>query len=61
MIGQVVRAFARQRDNDLADWIEQQVTFPSTMVDRIVPAMNPQSLDAIAALIQVADPRRGSL
>lgn len=56
VIGQVVRAFARQRDNDLADWIEQQVTFPSTMVDRMVPAMNPQSLDAIAALIQVADP-----
>jgi mannitol 2-dehydrogenase len=30
-------AFARLRDPGLADWVEQNVTFPSSMVDRITP------------------------
>jgi fructuronate reductase len=29
-------------DGELADWIEANVTFPSTMVDRIVPAVTPR-------------------
>lgn len=33
-----VMALARQREAGLADWIEQRVTFPSSMVDRITPA-----------------------
>ncbi len=35
---QVVTELARLQDPDLADWITSNVTFPSTMVDRIVPA-----------------------
>ncbi|MFM0236576.1 mannitol dehydrogenase family protein [Paraburkholderia phytofirmans] len=35
---QVVCSFARQLDPALADWIAAHVAFPSTMVDRIVPA-----------------------
>jgi fructuronate reductase len=35
---QVVCSFARQADPELADWIAARVAFPSTMVDRIVPA-----------------------
>ena len=31
-------AFARLRDAALADWIENSIAFPCTMVDRIVPA-----------------------
>jgi len=34
----LVLEFARRRDEALAHWIERHVTFPSTMVDRIVPA-----------------------
>ncbi len=34
----VVTGFAALRDPDLAAYIEQNVAFPSTMVDRIVPA-----------------------
>jgi len=34
----LVLAFARRRDEALAAWIERHVAFPSTMVDRIVPA-----------------------
>lgn len=38
MVEGLVRAFAQRRDPVLARWIEDNVTFPSTMVDRIVPA-----------------------
>lgn len=31
-------AFARQRDPRLGDWIDANVTFPNSMVDRITPA-----------------------
>lgn len=34
----VVLGLAERQDPDLARWIKDQVTFPSTMVDRIVPA-----------------------
>lgn len=52
----VVTAYARAVDAGLADWIEQHVTFPSTMVDRIVPAVTPDTLDKIEQLTGVRDP-----
>ncbi|WP_246763865.1 mannitol dehydrogenase family protein, partial [Cronobacter sakazakii] len=52
----VVMAFARAVDASLAAWIEENVTFPSTMVDRIVPAVTPETLDKIAQLTGVRDP-----
>jgi len=36
--GGIVKALAREQDPALADWIEDNVPFPCTMVDRIVPA-----------------------
>lgn len=38
VLKKVVLQFARLVDAALADWIEQNTTFPCTMVDRIVPA-----------------------
>ena len=38
MVERLVHAFAQRRDAALARWIADHVTFPSTMVDRIVPA-----------------------
>lgn len=38
----VVTGLARRIDPDLADWIDGSVTFPSSMVDRIVPATTKQ-------------------
>ncbi|HET9736693.1 MAG TPA: mannitol dehydrogenase family protein [Solirubrobacteraceae bacterium] len=35
--GQAFVAFARLRDAELGDWIEREVRFPSSMVDRITP------------------------
>ena len=37
--------YARQLDAGLARRIEEDIAFPNTMVDRIVPAATPQSLD----------------
>ncbi|MEW5561015.1 mannitol dehydrogenase family protein [Enterobacter asburiae] len=56
VLGNVVRAYARALDADLAAWIEKHVTFPSTMVDRIVPAVTPDTLDKIESITGVRDP-----
>ena len=52
----VVLAYARAIDPALASWIESEVTFPSTMVDRIVPAVTPETLQRIAEQTGVNDP-----
>lgn len=38
-----VQEFASTFDPDLAAWVKENVTFPSTMVDRIVPALTDES------------------
>ena len=38
VVARLVREMAARRDRALADWIAAQVAFPSSMVDRIVPA-----------------------
>ncbi|MEJ2035675.1 MAG: mannitol dehydrogenase family protein [Maritimibacter sp.] len=57
--GQVVRgvvtALAREIDPALADWIEAEGRFPSTMVDRIVPATKPEDIARIEAMIGAHD------
>ena len=55
VLGNVVRAYAKALNSELAAWIEQNVTFPSTMVDRIVPAVTPETLDKIEAITGVRD------
>lgn len=45
----VVGELARLIDPALADWIEAEGAFPSTMVDRIVPATTPADLDRLEA------------
>lgn len=53
---EAVLGMAHQRDPALAQWIADHVTFPGTMVDRIVPAATPESLAEIADALGVADP-----
>lgn len=45
-----VLGFARRRDPDLAARIADLVAFPATMVDRITPAVTPQTLADVQAL-----------
>lgn len=48
--------FARARDTALAGWIETQVAFPATMVDRITPATTPDDIAALEATQGYHDP-----
>lgn len=52
----VVLDFARQRDAGLARWIEANVRFPATMVDRITPATTPEDVEKLTALTGYHDP-----
>jgi len=52
----VTCAYARAVDSELADWIDANVTFPSTMVDRIVPAVTADTLTKIEQITGVRDP-----
>jgi len=58
--GHVARAavmgFVKLLDSELADWIASTVTFPCTMVDRIVPAATQDTLSEINQLLGVDDP-----
>jgi len=61
-----ILGFAKQLDDLLQDrsssketltgWIEKNVTFPSTMVDRIVPAMTEENFDEVTQHLTVSDP-----
>lgn len=57
--GKVVRAvvldLARRIDPTLADWIADQGRFPSTMVDRIVPATKPEDIARVEHLTGFQD------
>ncbi|MCY9852052.1 fructuronate reductase [Vibrio mediterranei] len=48
--------FAKLLDAELGAWIEANVTFPCTMVDRIVPAATEETLREITELLGVEDP-----
>jgi mannitol-1-phosphate/altronate dehydrogenase len=50
-----VLAFAALRDPALADWIETNARFPSTMVDRITPVTTPADIASLAERHGVAD------
>jgi fructuronate reductase len=51
----VLGEFARLRDPALAQWIDAQVRFPATMVDRIVPATTPADRERLQARLGVED------
>jgi fructuronate reductase len=52
---QVVCSYASRLDADLGAWIGEHVAFPSTMVDRIVPATTDADREAARAALGVAD------
>ncbi|HEY0208705.1 mannitol dehydrogenase family protein [Acerihabitans sp.] len=56
VLRRAVLGLAQARDPRLAAWIAEQVSFPATMVDRIVPAVTDDQLAEISALTGVADP-----
>jgi fructuronate reductase len=54
-VGRVVRRLAELVDPDLGRFVEAEVAFPSTMVDRIVPATTDADRARIAERLGVAD------
>jgi mannitol 2-dehydrogenase len=48
-------AAARAHDRDLAAWVESEVAFPSSMVDRITPVTTSADIDALADELGVRD------
>lgn len=56
VVKNAVLGMAEKRSPELAKWIHEQVSFPGTMVDRIVPAATEESLEEIAQQLGVADP-----
>jgi fructuronate reductase len=48
IVAAVVRDVAGQVDEDLVDWLENQVASVTTMVDRITPATTPDDLEVVA-------------
>ncbi|RZP71891.1 mannitol dehydrogenase family protein [Vibrio vulnificus] len=48
--------FAKLCNPELCAWIEENASFPSTMVDRIVPAMTPDQFDVIEQETGYRDP-----
>ena len=47
--------FARLRDPELGEWIEEHVTFPNSMVDRITPATTDADRDAVRERFGIDD------
>ncbi len=50
-----VRDFIQATDPSLLGWVDDNVTFPNAMVDRIVPATRPAELDEAAKALTVRD------
>lgn len=55
ILRRVVRRMAEMRQPDLVGWIDDNVAFPSTMVDRIVPATSAEDLAAVARVLGCED------
>jgi fructuronate reductase len=51
-----VMTLAAEQSTQLAAWIKAEVAFPSSMVDRIVPAVTAEKLQALELLIGYPDP-----
>ncbi|MCW6033845.1 mannitol dehydrogenase family protein [Pantoea sp. JK] len=52
----VITQLAERHSAELAEYIQTHITFPSTMVDRIVPAMTDTAFDALAERLGSRDP-----
>lgn len=55
LLRDAVLAMARAHDAGLADWIAAEAAFPSTMVDRIVPATTDEDIASLAGLLGMED------
>lgn len=57
MVARVVRDLAAEVDPTLLDWIEENVTVVTTMVDRITPRGTDEDRETVGELLHVEDPQ----
>ncbi|WP_298350639.1 mannitol dehydrogenase family protein [uncultured Dokdonia sp.] len=55
MIQKMLLAFAKAQDPTLAQWIEKEVSFPNSMVDRITPVTTEEDIKLLAETYGVED------
>lgn len=55
VLKRMVLEFAMQSDSDLGQYIDEHIPFPSTMVDRIVPAVDAASVEATKVRLGIID------
>ena len=53
--GTAFTAFARLRDPALGDWVESEVRFPNSMVDRITPATTDEDIAEVRERFGIED------
>ena len=55
VLGKMLTAFAKLQDLDLGEWIEENVAFPNSMVDRITPATTPDEIQMVSDRFGIKD------
>lgn len=55
LLNRLVLSFAEQVSGRLANWINDNISFPSSMVDRIVPATQAQDIQEFTAFSSILD------
>ena len=48
-------SFAQKQSTALANWIEEQLSFPNTMVDRITPVTTKSSIEYLQSTYHISD------
>lgn len=55
MAQKMLHSFAQAQDAELAQWIEKEVCFPNSMVDRITPVTTQADIDYLESTYQIKD------
>lgn len=55
LVGRMLTAFAKKQNPDLGRWIEQNVAFPNSMVDRITPSTTPADIQMVREQFGIED------
>ena len=55
VLAKVIKQFAKKVDADLAAWIDANVSFPNTMIDRIVPATTEKDRESFESAVGFRD------
>ena len=55
LVGRMLAAFAKRQNPDLGRWIQENVAFPNSMVDRITPSTTPADIQMVRDRFGVDD------